>query len=354
MTNLDEQELYSRNDPSCMGAQIRGLPAQCKRAWDKASSFQLPARFSDVDKVVILGMGGSAIGGDLVRALTAHLTRPMISINREYDLPGWVDSKTLVIASSYSGNTEETISAFTQALNSNCRKLVISTGGSVSAMATERDVPVFTIDHVSSPRAALGYSLMPLLAVMQLLGFVEGKAAEVESMVALLEKLSGRWKEDVPRTENKAKSLALKMHGKVAVIYGAGILTDVARRWKTQINENSKAWAFFETFPELNHNAIVGYHYPQQLSRDLFVVMLRSPGLHPRTQIRYKVTGELLEKNGIPFEYIDGEGDCPLSNLMSLVLLGDWISYYLAMLYGVDPTPVPEIDILKKRLAEFK
>ena len=245
----------------------------------------------------------------------------MVTVNREYDLPGWVDGHTLVIAASYSGNTEETISAFTQALTSKCKKLVISTGGKITALANAKNYPVFPVDHVSQPRAAVGYSLLPLLAVMQRLGFIEGKSADVESTVALLEKLSGRWQEDVPVSENKAKALALKLQGKVAIIYGAGILADVARRWKTQINENSKAWAFFETFPELNHNAIVGYHFPPAAAANMFIPMLRCPALNPHIQIRYTVTGELLEENCIPFEYVDSESGNPLSQIMSLVLL---------------------------------
>ncbi len=351
MASLDDRDLYITTDKSGMRVQIHGLPAQCRKAWEQALSFNLPFDYSDVDKVVILGMGGSAIGGDFLRGLTASLRRPMITVNREYDLPGWVDSNTLVIAASYSGNTEETISAFTQALKIKCKKLVISTGGKITALANAKNIPVFPVDHVSQPRAAVGYSLLPLLAVMQRLGFVEGKSADVESAVALLEKLSGRWQEDVPLNENKAKALALKLQSKVTVIYGAGILADVARRWKTQINENSKAWAFFETFPELNHNAIVGYHFPPAAAANMFVAMLRCPALNPRIQVRYTVTGELLEENCIPFEYVDSEGGNALSQIMSLVLLGDWVSYYLAMLNGVDPTPVPEIDFLKKRLA---
>ncbi len=354
MVNLDDRELYTKTDKSGMGLQIRGLPAQCKRAWDRALNFDLPSTYSDVENIIVLGMGGSAIGGDFLRALTASPDLPMVYINRDYYLPSWADDKTLVIAASYSGNTEETLSAFEQGLDTPCKKLVISSGGKVSALAAEKGLPLFTIDHVSSPRAALGYSLMPLLGIMQRLGFIKGKTAEVESMVVLMEKMSGRCGEEVPAQVNPAKSLAIKMEGKVAVIYGAGILTDVARRWKTQINENSKAWAFFETFPELNHNSIVGYHYPAQLSGNIFVVLLRSTVLHPRTLIRYAVTGDLLKQNNVPFEYIDGEGDSPLSQLMGLVLFGDWVSYYLSMLYGVDPTPVPEIDILKKRLSDAK
>ncbi|MCX6006200.1 MAG: bifunctional phosphoglucose/phosphomannose isomerase [Chloroflexi bacterium] len=354
MINLDDRELYISTDKSGMRVQIHGLPGQCKSAWEKALTFNLPSDYSDVDKVVILGMGGSAIGGDLLRALTSTLSRPLVIVNREYDLPAWVDSKTLVIAASYSGNTEETLSSFAQALEKPCKKLVISTGGKITSIAAAKGIPVFMIDHASQPRAAIGYSLLPLLTIMQRLGFIEGKSGDVESMVILLETLGKRWQEDVPVSTNKAKALALKLNGKVAIIYGAGILTDVARRWKTQINENSKAWAFFETFPELNHNAIVGYHFPAGAAQNMFVTMLRCPELHPRTQIRYTVTGEVLKENSIPFEYVDSEGSNPLSYLMSLVLLGDWVSYYLAMLYGVDPTPVPVINFLKNRLAETK
>jgi len=354
MVSLDDRDLYIKTDKSGMRVQIHGLPGQCKRAWEKALSFNIPFDYSDVDKVVILGMGGSAIGGDFLRSLTASRNRPIITVNREYDLPAWVDARTLVIAASYSGNTEETLSSFSQALNTKCKKLVISTGGKITTLAAESGVPVFGIDHVSQPRAAVGYSLLPLLAFIQRLGFIEDKSADVGSMAALLERLSGNWQEDIPVSENRAKALALKLYGKVTVIYAAGILTDVARRWKTQINENSKAWAFFETLPELNHNAIVGYRFPASMSHNMFVVLLRCPGLHPRTQTRYTATGELLEENCVPFEYVDSDGSDPLAHIMSLVLLGDWVSYYLAMLNEVDPTPVPEIDFLKSRLAETK
>ena len=156
MVNLDDRELYINTDKSGMRAQIHGLPAQCKNAWEKALSFNLPFDYSDVDKVVILGMGGSAIGADLLKALTSTLSRPLVVVNREYDLPAWVDSKTLVIAASYSGNTEETLSSFAQALDKQCKKLVISTGGKITAIAAAKDIPVFTIDCVAQPRGSNG------------------------------------------------------------------------------------------------------------------------------------------------------------------------------------------------------
>jgi glucose/mannose-6-phosphate isomerase len=354
MLNLDDQSVYTTLDKSGMGSQIRGLPEQCRQAWDKSSKLLLPSGYTDVDKVVILGMGGSAIGGDLLKGLTASLNRPLVLVQRDYDLPDWVDEKTLVIGASYSGNTEETLSAFTQALKKNCKKLAISTGGRLSELAHQNSLPVFVIEHVSPPRAALGYGLLPLLAVMQNLGFISGEAAEVDGMVSALKLMCRSWQEDSPQDRNQAKMLAARLFGKIVVIYGAGILTDVARRWKTQINENSKQWAFFETLPELNHNAVLGYRYPTGTSDRIHVLFLRCQSLHPRTLIRYNITGELLEKSGIPYQYLDSQGGNDLKHVMNLVLLGDWVSYYLAMLNGIDPSPVPEIDLLKKRLAEGK
>jgi len=354
MINLDDSSVYTSLDKFGMGAQIRGLPDQCRQAWDKASKFKLPSGYSDIDKVVILGMGGSAIGGDLLKGLAARLSRPLVLVHRDYDLPAWVDDRTLVIGASYSGNTEETISGFTRALKADCKKLVISTGGRLMELARENDVPFFVIQHASPPRAALGYSFLPLLAIMQSLGFTSAEAADVNSLVRALETLEASWQEDSPAERNQAKMLAARLHGKIAVIYGAGILTDVARRWKTQINENSKQWAFFETLPELNHNAVLGYQYPVDSAESMYVVFLRCQSLHPRTLIRYKITGELLDQRNIPHQYVESHGGNALKHVMSLVLLGDWVSYYLAMLNGIDPSPIPEIDLLKKRLAEEK
>lgn len=354
MIDLDKPELFKPLDSGDAAGQLRGLADQCRRAWDRACTCKLPASYTEVDKVVILGMGGSAIGADLMRGLMARLSRPLVLVHRDYDLPPWVDDRTLVIGASYSGNTEETLSGFSQALKSSCKKLAVTTGGRLAEVARANGVPVITIEHVSPPRAALGWGLMPLLAVMQGLGFVSGLAAEADGMVNALSLLGKTWQENSPTDRNQAKSLAGKLYGKIPVIYGAGILTDVARRWKTQVNENSKQWAFFETLPELNHNAVLGYHYPPELADRMYVLFLRCQSLHPRTLVRYTVTAELLEKAGIPHQFLDSQGANDLKHVMSLVLLGDWVSYYLAMLNGIDPTPVPEIDLLKKRLAAGK
>jgi len=353
MVNLDSPETYKQCDPEGMAVHLRNLPWQCRQAWQKATEFVLSPEFRDIDKIVICGMGGSAIGGDLLHSLISNLSKPIVFVHRDYHLPPFVDSKTLVIASSYSGNTEETLSAFDQALNTNCHKLAITTGGKLKKLAQENRVPVLTIEYSSQPRAALGYSFIPLIALFCQLGFLETKSAELERMAQMLESLLSNWAEDVATPLNPAKQLATKLFGKLVVIYGAGVLSPVAQRWKTQFNENSKSWAFYETFSELNHNAVVGYEFPQELGDNVYVILLRSPSLHHRILARYQITSEILQKAGIGHQVIDSQGEDDLTRMMSLVFLGDWVSYYLAMLYQVDPTPVKVISYLKERLSSL-
>ncbi len=370
MIDLDNLEIYRQYDQSGMLVHLHGLPQQCRQAWEKANEFALPTDFKDINKIVICGMGGSAIGADLLRSLTSELNKPLVFVHRGYDLPAFVDSKTLVIASSYSGNTEETLSAFKQTLTTKCKKLAITTGGKLKNLAQENDVPVFTIDYVSQPRAALGYSFIPLLALLCKLGFLEDKSVDptsslrakrsnltaralpalIEGMAQLLEGLLDQLAENIPMPLNPAKQLAMKLFGKLVAIYSAGILSPVAQRWKGEFNENSKAWAFYETFPELNHNTVVGYEFPKEMADKLYVILLRCPSLHPRILARYQITSEILEKAGVKHEIFDSQGENELSQMMSLLFLGDWTSYYLAMLNQTDPTPVKMIDYLKKRL----
>ena len=312
--------------------------------------FNLPPSYSEVNKVVILGMGGSAIGGDMVSSLAVSEAKLPIIIHRDYNLPAFVDARTLVIASSYSGNTEETLSAFEQALRTGSKKLVITTGGKLKSMAEERNVPVFSFTCKAQPRAALAFSFLPILGFLQKLGFLNDKSADVTETVQILQKLSQKINEGVVLSDNPAKQLANRLYGHLPVIYGAGIVAEVAHRWKTQLNENSKAWAFYEVFPELNHNAVVGYQFPSELASKIVVVLLRSSFLSKRIQLRYQVTCQLLEQAKVSHQIVDGDGSSALSQLMSLVLFGDYVSYYLAILYKIDPTPVKAIDYLKERL----
>ena len=350
--NLDNPQVYKQFDPAGMLTCLHEVPQLCQQAWQMAMDFDLPRDYSKVNKVVILGMGGSAIGGDLVASLAEYEAKLPILVYRGYDLPAFVDGETLVIASSYSGITEETLSSFEPALETDSKKLVITTGGKLKSMAEEKNVPVFSFDYRAQPRAALAFSFLPILGFVQRLGFIGDKSAEVSETVGVLRGLAQKIKEDVPSSGNPAKQLANRLYGHLSVIYGAGILSEVAHRWKTQLNENSKAWAFYEVFPELNHNAVVGYQFPPELANKIMVVLLRSTSLHRRIQLRYQVTCQLLDRAKVSYQIVDGNGTSPLSQMMSLVLFGDYVSYYLAILYKIDPSPVKAIDYLKGQLAK--
>jgi glucose/mannose-6-phosphate isomerase len=350
MVDLDDLRAMQQCDPDGMLTRIHEMPELCERAWQLVSDFNLPSDYTKVNRVVITGMGGSAIGGDLASSLLAGESPIPVIICRDYTLPAFVDINTLVIASSYSGMTEETLSAFEQALQTNAKKLVITTGGRLKNIAKEHGIPVFSFDYKAQPRAALPFSFLPVLYILQKLGFIKDKSVDVSETVRVLKELSSRIDESVILANNPAKQLATRLQGSLVVVYGAGVLSEVAHRWKTQINENSKAWAFYENIPELNHNAVVGYRFPVDLADKIEVVMLRSALLPERIKLRYQVTGDLMKQAGIDFTVVDGHGKSPLSQVMSLVLFGDYVSYYLAMLYAIDPAPVIAIDYLKKQL----
>lgn len=351
MNVLDDLAAYQRIDPQGMLACIRDLPRQCRAAWQEAQALQLPDDYWDIDKVVILGMGGSAIAGDFLRSLVALESPIPIFSHRDYELPLVVDGRTLLIASSYSGNTEEVLSCFERGLGTGAKKVVITSDGELLTTARAKVVPVFVFAYESEPRAALGYSFMPLLAVAQKAGIVADKNEDVDQAIAVMEGLAARIDETVPLARNPAKQLAQKLHQRLPVVYGAGILAPVARRWKGQLNETSKMWCFYEELPEANHNAVVGYGLPKEIAARALVVFLRAPSLHPRVLLRYDLTRTALEEAGVGSATVDAEGVSPLAQMMSAVLFGDWVSLYLAILNEVAPAPTPPIGRLKERLA---
>jgi glucose/mannose-6-phosphate isomerase len=353
VTNLDDWALFRKIDPDDMLGRIAELPQQCRDAWANVQSFELPTEYRQANKIVVLGMGGSAIGGDLLRALAEPECAVPIVINRDYTVPVFVNARSLVIASSYSGNTEETLTAFEEASKRGAALLAITTDGKLARRARELGVPLLTFRYQSQPRAALGYSLISLIGVVQKLGFVGDKFPDLKEAIAVMETLQGEIGETVPLVLNPAKQLAKRLYGHLPVVYGSGYLAEVAHRWKTQLNENTKAWSFFEQLPELNHNAVVGYQFPEELAERILVVMLTSSLDHPRNKARFQVTQEILTRRRIAYETIEARGESPLAQMLSAIHLGDYVSYYLAMLYEVDPTPVKVIDYLKERLAQL-
>jgi glucose/mannose-6-phosphate isomerase len=351
MVDLDNISAYRQFDRLGMVKHLHAFPEQCQKAWENVLRFELPREHGRISNVVIAGMGGSAIGGDIVRRLALSESKSPVLVHRDYGLPAFVDENTLVIASSYSGNTEETLSAFTEALGIKAKKLAVTSGGKLKDLADKECIPVFAIDYQAPPRAAFPHSFIPLVGIFWKLGLLADKSADLQEAVDVLNRLSTDLVETRPLASNPAKQLAAKLRGNVAVIYGAQVLSDVARRWKGEFNENSKAWAFFESFPELNHNAVVGYEFPPEAKERVLVLMLRSSLLRPRNLLRYDVTAKLLAKAGIAYEFIEARGQSTLAQALSLVLLGDYASFYLSMLNEVDPTSTDAINLVKQGLA---
>ena len=354
MVSLDSLSVYRKYDPSGMLSHLKRFPEQCHSAWNKVMNYGLPSDYAQVNKVVILGMGGSAIGGEVMsNLLTIESTVP-VWIQRDFDLPRFVDERTLVIAVSYSGNTEETLSAFHQLVQTPAKKLVLTGGGKLGELAQKENVFFSIIDYPAPPRATFPYMFASLVGIFNKLGLLSEKSADMQQSISFLSQMVDELDITVPSESNRAKKLAEKLHENIVITYGAGVLTGVARRWKTQFNENSKNWAFFEIFPELIHNAIVGYSFPPQVKKRLFTILLRVPLLNPRIKVQYGAVIKILEDNELPYEVIDGTGENTFTQVLSLILFGDFTSYYLAILNRVDPTPVPVIDFIKQYMADYQ
>jgi glucose/mannose-6-phosphate isomerase len=351
MVDLDNTSAYRQYDRLGMLEHLHGFPEQCRKAWEKVLKFDVPSDYADISKAVIVGMGGSAIGGDIARRLALAESKVPVWVHRDYGLPRFVDANTLVIVSSYSGNTEETLSAFAELPKTRAKKLVITSGGKLKHLAENAGIPVFLIDYKAPPRAAFPYNLISLVGIFQKLGLMRDKSVDMQEAADVLKRLSGELTETRPVASNPAKQLAVKLRGHVTVIYGAEILSEVARRWKGEFNENSKAWAFFENFPELNHNAVDGYEFPVEAGERIFVLMLRAASFRARTRLRYEATARLLVKAGIAHEFVEARGKSDLAQVLSSVLLGDYTSFYLAALNEIDPTPTDAIDFVKEYLA---
>jgi glucose/mannose-6-phosphate isomerase len=297
-------------------------------------------------------MGGSAIGGDLTRVLAEPEARVPITVIRDYNLPRYVGRDTLVLASSFSGSTEETLSACEQALRVGARVVAITTGGTLAERARSAGFPLIQFSFDGQPREAIGYSTLLMVGALVRLGYIGDCTTQVEAAAGLLQRLGGEIGPEVPTESNRAKRLAQRLFGRIPVVYGGGLMAAVARRWKSQINENAKQWAFFEHLPELNHNAVLGYQFPTDVANRVFVVLLSSSLSHPRIRARERATSELLGRWGVTFEMLAAEGSSPVEHLYSATYFGDFVSYYLALVNDVDPSNIDTIIFLKARLAQ--
>ncbi len=349
--NLESIKFLDKAD---MLGLLLDFPSQCSAAKEIARQARISFERRDFSKIVFAGLGGSAIGADLVRSYLYFESKLPITVYREYELPAWADSSTLVFIASYSGNTEETLSAYKQARQKGSSIIVISSGGKLKEWSLGDRVTFIEIPQGIPPRCALGYLSVIPLCILVRLGLIKDAEPDINQAIAVLRELRDKsLNPKIGQKDNASKALAVKLFNKIPVIYSGSVHFDVtATRLRCQLNENSKAMASSHLFPEMNHNEIVGWQNPKKLFKGLVVLMLRDKGMHPRIAARMDITRDILGKEAITVVEIWSRGEGLLSRIFSLIYIGDFASYYLAILYGIDPTPVDRVTYLKNQLAK--
>ncbi|MGD9571924.1 MAG: bifunctional phosphoglucose/phosphomannose isomerase [Thermoleophilia bacterium] len=352
--------MFGLDGPEALAADSLGLirgVGDSVTAFDEAraaaEAVELPWPADAITDVAIVGMGGSAIAADLVTGAYRERLRLPVTTVRDYYLPGWIGERTLVILSSYSGGTEETLTAASQALERNSLCVAVTSGGKLGTFYGAEGVPVVPVVPGLQPRAALLRMLVPLLVMLDRHAVVPSLASDMEEARATLAASIAACGPEVPESANPAKQLARTLAGGIPLVWGAELTSPLAVRWKGQFNENSKIPAYASALPELDHNEIVGFAgMPAPYSALAHLVMLRDPRQHRQVQRRFDLTRELVEPHVAGVLSIEAEGQSALARMFDLVMLGDYASLYLALLRGVDPGPVEMIERLKERLAQ--
>ena len=351
MRSLDERAADRAADPAGMVDLVLSLPRQLREGWRLGRASNPAPLAARPSHVVFVGLGGSAIGGDLlVSALAPALPFPTIVV-RDARLPSYVGAHSLVVASSYSGETDETVEAAESAVAAGATLLAVTSGGRLAALAEARGQTVVRVPGGLPPRAALGYLVGPVLAALERWEVCPPCAGDVEEAAGVLEVLGRDLSPAVPEERNAAKRLAGRFHGRIPVIYAASPEVEpAARRWKSQFNENSKTIAAWNVFPELAHNEAVGWGAAAEIAGLLEMVVLFSGSEDARTRRLVDAACEAMPGGIARVHEVAGCGESRLARLFSLVLIGDLVSVYLAYLRGVDPTPIDAITTLKQRM----
>ncbi len=361
VSELDNKDLVKEVDQSGMLELIRNLPNDVVKAYEITKELSIPKKVefkasvidytSDIDSIVVTGMGGSAIGGMILEELLRDKISIPIIVSRNYTLPNFVNEKTLVFTISYSGNTEETLSSFVYALKKKCKIFAVTTDGLLQDFCSKIGIPVVNVPKGYPSRAAIAYLTVPMIAILEKLNLVSNVESQIKDTFENMNKLKEKIDFNVPTENNPIKKLALDAFGKFIFVYSYWPYASVALRWKTQINENSKLLAKSDEIPEMNHNEIMGWEgFRKQFPT--YVIILRGSEESKEIKTRIEFFENLMKEKEVPVSEIYGAGSSRLSQIFTLIYQGDYFSYYLALLNKVDPTPVKSISNLKSYLKE--
>jgi glucose/mannose-6-phosphate isomerase len=349
---MENKQDLKQLDPENMLGQIEILPEQLMKAWQLGNQLPLP-ELGQIDRVVIAGMGGSAIGGDLLASYARPTCKIPVFNYRDYGLPAWVEGRsTLVICSSHSGSTEETLSSLSQAIIRDCSILTLSTGGLLTEMSSNTGCGAWVFEHQGQPRTAVGFSFGMLLALFSRLGFVQVSDQGIQEVVDAMKHQQDIIGYHSGTQSNPARRLAGQLVGRYISIFAASNNEVIARRWKTQINELAKALAQFEGLPEADHNTLAGLINPEEALSKVAAIFLKAESDHARNKMRLDYTRQQFMLAGMLTDEVKALGNSRLAEMWTLLHFGDYVSYYLALMYGIDPTPIEALGELKRFLAQ--
>jgi len=360
-TILDIPEELEKIDKSNMLNLCVKTPEYCQDAIQRAKKIKIPnevkvskkitIKYKKPQNIIITGMGGSAIGGEILQDWLQDKLPIPIQICRDYTLPAYANRNTLVFAISYSGETEETLSAFIDAIRRKCMTITISSGGHLLAFSKKLQIPHVTIPNGRPPRAAIPYIFFPLPILLEKMDILSNTEKDIQETIWVLKKVSEENSPHIPIKKNISKALALELKETIPAIYGFGQFRAIAHRMKTQFNENSKLLSVYDVFPELNHNEAVGWEVSEDLAKKFSVILIRDHDEPPEIKHRIEMTKMLALHKAQKILEIYARGKGRLAKMFSVLLLGDFVSVFLAILRGVDPAPVKTIDLIKREMS---
>lgn len=351
---LDSRSRIEKLDRQGMAQSIESLGLQCQQAWDDVKRITIPASYKKVENIVINGMGGSALGGHIIAAVFEdQLAKPLHVIN-SYTVPRFVTRKTLYIISSYSGTTEEPVSTFREARRRGAKVLFIGAGGMVATYAKRYRLPAYIFkpqfNPSEQPRMGLGYSIVGQIALLKKIGLLKVTDIQMQKVIKRIIELHKKFGIRVPTKRNEAKKVARSIVGSIPIYVGAQHLTGNVHAMANQTNENGKTFAAYFLISELNHHLMEGLRFPKSNVKNLHFVLFESGQYLSKIQKRFAITKKVLRKNRIPFSTVTMRSRNQLEQVFELLTFGSYLSFYYAVLHGIDPSPIPYVDYFKKEL----
>ena len=356
MADLDTPDAIKILDSKNLAGSIEQLGRQCQQVWDEVSALKLNSDFSSAKNIVVVGMGGSALGAHITHSLYSGNLKVPLEIVNGYHIPGYVDWQTLVTLFSYSGTTEEVLAAYKEAVEKGAKMVVITSGGDLGKLVESKEVGGYVFEpHFNpsgQPRMGLGYSILSQVLILAKLNFLRFDEEDLQKILAIIEKVNSQSKIEIESRENQAKQTASKFFGKIPFLFASEHLVGNSHTFANQINENAKSLSGYFALPEADHHLIEGLVSTEEIHQKVVFFFLKSNLYSPRVLARYDITNEIVEKNGIEALVFEPESQTRLEQVFEFLTFASWVSFYLAMLYDRDPSPIPNVDFLKSEMTK--